>query len=330
MGDKGTIHKQRESDSTEIRRAIAIVLGERHAATTSVAQALATLAASPVPVVQRHALAALAKAGAIKRVEKLLGQPDLDRVRFAIAHLGRLPGADATRLLVNVLTTYDRRRAEIAAGVLGRRKGAVAPLARALLEAQDPDRAWMIRNVLRPVAKKLSPALRRQLLETATRRLDLGERSWEALLDVARDANPAAVADALRTLARKLGKSGATDKSLTVLALLCRSDRSTDVDRYALAALELQTTTHDTHPTARAGDPALCKLARLLGRGFDVGSALRRDRSMQLEDLYYVGFHFTEEGHPIGHELLGEVVKKGGRGKVAKMARSKLSLAEGQ
>lgn len=329
MGDKGRIQKLREADSVEIRTAVAIVLDEVHPETPSVAQALAKLASSPVPIVQAHAREALAKAGATGRIEGLVGHPDLDRVRFVIEHLGRQPGADATRILVTVLTSYDRKRAEMAAGVLGGRKGAVAPLARALLETKDPDRAWMIRNVLRPVAKKLSPTLRRQLLETATRRLDGGERNWEALLDVARDANPTAVADALRNLARKLVKAGNTDKSLTVLALLCRSDRSTDVDRYALAALELQTTTHDTHPTARAGDPALCKLARLLGRGFDVGSALRRDKSMELEDLYYVGFHFTEEGHPIGQELLSEVIKKGGRGKVAKLAKSKLSLAEG-
>jgi hypothetical protein len=185
-----------------------------------------------------------------------------------------------------------------------------------------------MRNVLRPSAKKVPAAMRKQLLETATDRLAEGERNWEALLDVARDADPAAVAEALRALAQKLRKKN-TDKSLTVLALLCRSDKSTDIDRYALAALELQKGTHDTRPAARAGDPALHKLAVLLTKGFDVGTALRKDRSMELEDLYYVGFHFVEEGHPIGEELLSEVVKKGGRGKVAKMAKNKLSLAEG-
>jgi hypothetical protein len=50
---------------------------------------------------------------------------------------------------------------------------------------------------------------------------------------------------------------------------------------------------------------------------------------VDLEHLYYVGFHFAEEGHPIGEELLGEVVKKGGRSKVAKMAKNKLALVEG-
>jgi HEAT repeat protein len=276
-----------------------------------------------------HTLAGLElPAAATKRLEKLVDHPDLDRVRFVIEHLGRQPGADATRALVKVLVAKERRRAEIAAGVLGGREDAIAPLARALLETKDPDRAWMMRNVLRPAAKKISSATRKQLLEEAMQRLQDGDRNWEALLDVVRDADPDAVAEALRALALKLKRSN-TDKAITVLALLCRSDRATDEDRYLLASLELQKGTRDTRPAARAQDPALQKLALLLSRGYDVAAALRKDRSMELGDLYYVGFHFVEQGHPIGEELLAEVVKKGGRAKVARMAKNKLALAEG-
>jgi HEAT repeat protein len=265
-------------------------------------------------------------AAAAKRLEKLAMHPDVGRVQFVIEHLGRLGTPDAVRALVNIVCTADRRRAEIAAGVLGGKEDAIAPLGKALLETKDPDRAWMIRNVLRPTAKKLGSAVRKQLLDEAMDRLGDGSRGWEALLDVVRDADPTAVADALRSLATKLKKTN-PDKAMTVLALLCRSDKATDADRYALASLELQKGSRDTRPVARAGDPALQKLASLLGRGFDVGSALRKDRAVDLDHLYYVGFHFAEEGHPIGEELLGEVVKKGGRSKVAKMAKNKLALA---
>ena len=50
--------------------------------------------------------------------------------------------------------------------------------------------------------------------------------------------------------------------------------------------------------------------------------------SLELEHLYYVGFHFAEQAHPLGEELLRAVVERGGRAKIAKMARSKLALAE--
>ena len=59
-----------------------------------------------------------------------------------------------------------------------------------------------------------------------------------------------------------------------------------------------------------------------------MASQLRKDKSLSLDDLYYVGFHFSEQEHPLGEELLKVVVDKGGRAKIAKMARSKLALGE--
>jgi hypothetical protein len=110
------------------------------------------------------------------------------------------------------------------------------------------------------------------------------------------------------------------------MRLLCRTDKATDDDRYGLATLELARKSKDTRPAARAGDDALKQLSALLARGYDLATALRRDRSVELDDLFYLGFHFAEEGHPVGEELLGEVVRKGGRAKIAKMAKNKLAL----
>jgi hypothetical protein len=203
----------------------------------------------------------------------------------------------------------------------------VPALAKALLETTNPDRAWLLRNVLRPGAKKISSALRKQILEEAIDRLGKGERNYEAHLDVARDADPEGVAEALRALAARLRKKD-ENKARVVLSILCKADRATDEDRYSLASLELARSNRDTRPAARAGDESLRLLGALLRQGFDVARALKRDRVLELDHLYYVGFHFTEEGHPLGEEMLEEVVKKGGRAKVAKMAKNKLALAE--
>ena len=263
-----------------------------------------------------------------KKLEKLVAHPDIERARFVIEQLGRQKGAETARLLVKVLATADKRRAEIAATVLTQNEDAVGPLAKALLETKDVDRCWMIRNVLRPTAKKIAPAMKKQLLEAAMARLEAGERGFEAFLDVARDADPDAAAEALRALAQKLKKQGNADKAMSVLGILCRSDRATDDDRYARAALELVKSGLDTRPAARAGDESLRILNALLDRGFDVAKALKKDKNVGLEALYYVGFHFAEEGHPLGEELLGVVAEKGGRAKIGKMAKNKLSLAQ--
>jgi HEAT repeat protein len=264
-----------------------------------------------------------------KRLEKLALHPDFDtRARFVLELLGRMGGHEAARVLTKVLvSTTDRRYAEAAANGLSGKEDAVPALAKALLETTNPDRAWVLRNVLRPTAKKISPALRKQILEEAIERLGRGDRNYEAHLDVARDADPDAVAEALRGLAARLRKKD-ENKARVVLAILCKSDRATDEDRYTLASLELARSNRDTRPASRAGDESLRLLGSLLRHGFDVARALKKDRVLELDHLYYVGFHFTEEGHPLGEELLEEVVKKGGRAKVAKMAKNKLALAE--
>jgi HEAT repeat protein len=294
---------------------------------------------------------------ALKRLEKIVLHPDLERARFVMEMLGRQEGPESAKALVKVLaTTKDKRRAEIAAsclvataegvppppgstrhlgdghgaaspGLVPVREQAVAPLARALLETDDADRAWLLRNVLKPSAKRVSAATRKEMLELGIKRLAAGDRNWEALVAIARDADPVAAAEAMREVAHKLRKSN-PDKALTVLRVLCRSEGSTDEDRYALASAELARGAKDTRAAARAGDESLRLLGSLLDRGVDVGAKLRKDKSLELDHLYYVGFHFSEEGHPLGEELLRIVADEGGRAKIGKMARSKLALGE--
>ncbi len=279
---------------------------------------------------------------AAKRLEKLVTHPDVERARLVLEMLAQQQGEEHARVLVNVLaTTKDKRRAEIAASCLAVlddkesrqapgsgpvREDAVLPLVRALLASNDPDRAWLLRNVLRPSARKVPAAARKQLLEAALSLMADGARSWEALLAAARDADAQAVTEALRAAAQKLRKTH-PDKALTALRVLCRSEACSDDDRYLLAAAELSRDALDTRASAREADEALRLLAALVERGVDVGARLRKDRSLDLERLYYVGFHFTERGEALGAELLQAVAERGGRAKIAKMARSKLALA---
>jgi hypothetical protein len=342
----------RRSGAAAVRQealiALRFVLGKHTADAKKVVQALVEAAEDSDRSLAQTALHTLAgltlTADAMKRLERLAAHPDLERARFVLEMLGRAPGAEPARVLVGVLAaTKDKRRAELAAACLlehgddaalpsaspgsGPVRGdAVAPLVKALLDAQDVDRAWLLRNVLRPSAKRVSAALRKTLLDAAIQKLSAGDRGGEALLAAARDGDAAGATEALRALVQRMRK-GAPEKAITILRLLSRSEGCTDEDRYALAAAELARGVHDTRPAVRAGDEALRLLGALLDRGVDVGAQLRKDRSLELDHLYYVGFHFAETGHPVGEELLRVVADKGGRTKIGKMARSKLSLS---
>ncbi len=329
-GPDGRGKEKRESSA--MAAAIAALVDAAEDADRSLAQtALHTLSSLRIP------------ASAARRLEKLTVHPDFERARLAIEMVGRQSGEVHAAVLVNVVaTTRDKRRAEVAAACLAAegpgheqtarapgsspvRDEALVPLAKALLASDDPDRTWLLRNVLRPSAKNVPHALRKQILAAALTRLAGGHRNWEALLAAARDADGPGVADARRAEAARLRKTDG-DRALTVLRVLCRSEACTDDDRYHWAVAELSRAPHDTRPQARDADESLRLLAALLDRGVDVGARLRKDRGLDLEHLYYVGFHFAESGTPLGAELLQAVVDRGGRAKLAKMAKSKLGL----
>jgi len=313
------------------------------AALDAVVAALVDAAQDPDRALAQTALHTLAgirlPPEAMRPIEKLVGHADFERARFAIEMLGRQEGPQAARVLVNVVaTTTDKRRAELAASCLrvheegkpvaaGVRDDAVAPLARAILEASDVDRAWLLRGLLRASASRTPAATRKQLLETALKRLASGEGHWEPLLATVRDADARATVEPLRALAQRLRKTD-PDKSVSVLRVLCQGEGAADEDRYALAVAELARGSRDTRAAARAGNEALRLFGAMIDRGTDVAAMLRKDRSLDLEDLYYLGFHFAEESLPLGEELLRLIVEKGGRAKIARMAKSKLALAE--
>ena len=260
-------------------------------------------------------------------IRKLAEHPDFDRARLAIEHLGRQRDPGATRVLVAVAERGERRRAELAVALLAGKPDLGAALAKALAAATDADRAKLLARALAPRLRELTPALKKQLRGVGIERLSASEPGAEAILDAARMADPGGVADDLRALAAKQRKGGKTDDALRTLGVLCRTDQATDDDRYQRASLELVRASRERGGAVRASDPALSTFAQLASRGFDVGAALRKDKALSLEDLYHVGFHFAERGQPLGIELLEEVVARGGRTKLGKMARNKLALS---
>ncbi len=275
-----------------------------------------------------HTLGTMALPSAmIPRFEKLLAHEDLERVRFAAGYLGGQ--ASATKALVKALVQQSKQRAEIVAEALAHREEAAAAVARALVDTKDPERASLLGKVLvrDGKAKSLSSPMRKELFALLEKRLVKEEpQTWQPLLEVVSAIDGEAVGKALRAVAERLRRAKNDARAEIVLSLVLRTPGATDEDRYALASVELRKSALDTRPQARAADGALSRLRNLVTRGFDVAGALRRDRTLELDHLFYVGFHFEEEGHTLGDDLLEHVVKKGGKSKIAKAAKNKLAL----
>ncbi len=265
------------------------------------------------------------------RISRLALHADFERARIALEKLARQPGPEVTKALVELLAGSvaagaDRRRGELATKALEGREDAGPTLAAALAAATDADRANVLRQALRPHLKSLTTATKKKLVQIALERVAEGE-GWQAHADVARELDAKAFADGLREQVTKLAKSKKEAQLRSVLSLLSRTEGATHEDRYRYASLVLRGSPLDTLPAARGRDESLTLVEDLTRRGFDVGLALKKDKALELSHLFYVGFHFVEEDHPLGRELLEHVGKEGGRTKLAKMAKNKLGLA---
>jgi HEAT repeat protein len=265
----------------------------------------------------------------INKFAKLADHEDLARARAAIAKLGEQGGPKATKALVGVLGDGGPRSAEAAAEALEGNEEAVADLAK-LLTTADSFRGGLVAKVLKPLTGHVKPAAKKAIIDAAVKKLGDGDDGWEPTLSIARDLDAKKTSEGLRALAAKLRKSKKKDKEIAVLTLLCKHEGAVDDDRFRLATAELAQSRRDTQPGARARDPALKHLGELLDNGFDVLAAMRKDRNIGNEELFYVGFHFVEDDHPVGEEMLGEVVKKSPRTKLGKAAKNKLKLVQAE
>jgi HEAT repeat protein len=300
--------------------------GKPDAATTKAANAVALKLAlvaetAPLPTARAamYTLACLPLPAALApRLGKLAAHREPERARLATERLAQMPGPDASRALGHVLLdTKERALAEAAATALATRPDAGAVLARALLDAPDADRAVLLARLLRPHLASVDAKTMRAVRDAALARLAADAPAWEPLLQVAREADPEATAAALRDAGAKLRKAKPA-RALVALRALGRGAEATPDDGYAWATLEL---------AQGRRDEAFTIFGQLTERGFDLAAALRRDRALDAEARYQIGFHFAERRHPAGEEILTAVAEAAGRTKVGQMARAKLRSA---
>jgi hypothetical protein len=262
--------------------------------------------------------------------QELAGHPDIARAHLAIRRLASDDGADGAEALAALVGGRDEQRAQLASDALGERRkegrddGTDALLAQ-LAECDDARGAARIRNLLRPVASGWSAATKKKLLASADRALESGRVGWREAYDLAASADVKTTAKHLREVVAAARKSRKRDRERELLGLLLRID-PTPEDRYRLALFLLDESKLDTNRVARRSDEALKILDQLARQDFDVAGALRKEKNVTLEQLYYLGFCFAEEGDDLGEELLKLVVEQAGRKKIAVAAKNKLKL----
>ena len=259
----------------------------------------------------------------------------------------RLPaggGAGAVKALIEALGGDDVTARDAAARGLARAPEAVLPLTRALLAATDEQVARRYAGALRSHRGHVSTTAIDELVESATGYLELhakGKATTDSILlervvtDTIAEVAPEKHVELLFERARRLRKAGKPGEAFAQLKPLLRSRADLDAaihadDRYLLAVLGLKAAGPAILRAAHADDPVLTQFGRLAKAGFPVARNLTREKDVEDEELYGLGFRLLEShdenDKSLGAELLQGILDERPRSKLGKSARNKLKL----
>jgi hypothetical protein len=258
----------------------------------------------------------------------LLQASDVAVRKLALDKIGDRDTAEVAKALLQQIQHPDRSLRDSALARLTQLKQGRKALTTALLEADSPDRAWMLARAQAPFVRTYPAEWREQVFAQVCDYLESNDRRADALLFLLREADATELRQRLEDRALYWRKKKAYETALLYLRLLLRDPSSGFPIRLELACCGLKVSPHDLAPEARASDPCLQQFATLCqGYEAELSAALEKIKWLSPEDLYYLGFHFAEQvgqQKQFGGKVLRLLVKRSPRTKLAQAAKRKL------
>jgi len=285
-----------------------------------------------LPVLQRIELKPAAAAGLL---------PLLRKSPHAAVHehvLERLRGQDTLPVAKEVLpllgSTHPRLR-DAAEAVLKTMPSAGDAVLALWMQTPDADVARRADAILRtlpePVRKKCAARAVVQLVD----RYEKADPRWQVFLNFVRGTDPVALQKLVEKRLAVLRKSTSVkrfDAMEKLLQLLWDQNLMSPAGRHEYGLLLLRRSRKEPAREARAADPALRVLSGIARHeGAKLAVALGKERALGAEELYYLGFHWSEgaeDVRPVGRALLQLVVQKYPRHKLRKPAQHKIELLD--
>jgi hypothetical protein len=258
----------------------------------------------------------------------LLDAPDVAVRRVAVEKVGERDTPAVAAALLKQLDHPDRELRGEALARLARLSHGRAALTRAMVEAASPDQAWVLARAQAPLINDYPPAWRGELFGKACAALEAGDRRADAFLFLLREADAAELRDQLAARGLALRKKKDYAKALMYLRYLARDPACGLAVRLELAGCGLKTSSQDLAGEARANDPVLEQVSRLVhAQPAELAEYLASARWLAPADLLYLGFHFADKDgleKKFGGQVLQMVLQRAPRTKAAHSARSKL------
>ncbi len=270
----------------------------------------------------------------VKRFAALTKAQNPDARRLATERLAALSGKGAIPTLIEELLGPDHGLREAASRSLAGAPEAAGPLALALADARSEEAARRLVHALRAHDGRVPAPASKVLGDKVRARVAKGEEGAivGVLLDALAHFEPRAHAELLFERAARLRKSGQVHEAFAALRPLAHSRAPLDDEqRFHIGVLGLKASGRNLLRSARGVDPVLMQFAQLVQTGFPVTRQLGKQKDLELDDLFTLGFNFVESQDEnekgLGVELLELVASRQPRGKLGVAAKNKLKLA---
>jgi hypothetical protein len=258
----------------------------------------------------------------------LLHAPDVAARRLGVEKVGGFDTPEVALGLMAQFNHHDRGVRDAARARLQHLKAGRKAIVAALTKVETAEDAWQFARVAAGFRDEIAASDRENLVALLSRHLEANDHRADALLFLLREADAAALQEALLGKAVALRKKKKYEAALAYLKVLARDPAIGFAIRLELAVCGLKVSAKDLDPHARDADPSLRNFDSLYQQD---PALLRKDiekaKFLDAEDLFYVGFHFAEQlGRPreFGIDLLKLVVKRWPKGEVGRSAKNKL------
>ncbi len=283
----------------------------------------------------RHAVVVLSKLKPKRsdnqKIRQLLENKHVGVKIYAVTALGSLDSITNAEALLGLLGEKNMKLRAAASEVLRKMPSAVVVILRHIDQVKNKSEAFEMVSILESHDNRIKSDKAKEMIDRMLELYFKGDEHYQlyktALIHLRGDIlqkELVAVADSAR-------EAKDWEKVRDTLKILDHTDLLTSEIRYILATAKLKTSKKDIARSFRQSDYCLDHFLQLLK---EQGAKLLKrdlvaDKCLLVEDLYYIGYHFSEqhnEERRFGLEILRFIATKKKNKKVQQLAKDKLKL----
>ncbi|MDP6559355.1 MAG: HEAT repeat domain-containing protein, partial [Candidatus Binatia bacterium] len=264
------------------------------------------------------------------QLSRLLESPHPSVQKFALRKMGEFHTPGVARTLIEQLGDRDYTRRDAAAHSLQKMPEARSALMKEFLACDDASKAWSMAELLPSFEGKW----RRNILDGVWKRLTKAvedtDRIQRSYFQFLKSVAPDFVYTLLSSSGSRLKKAKKYREAIRYLSLLQELPAFKVEDKFLLAVSQLKIRSQAVQSAGRRQNPALELLSDLFRSStFPLLEALKKEKSLEPEDMFYLGFTFAEgaaEERTLGRGLLEFLAQRHPRTKTGRNAKNKLKL----